>query len=76
MHSTKVISLVVTCVEYQSLAGDTRAVIIHGLHLNRVAGATCEGVKATGEVGGLAADIVMITVGCHCVLYSAQTGRP
>lgn len=70
------ILLVLTCVEYQSLAGDAGAVVVHGHYLNGVAVATCEGLKVTGEVRGLAADIAMITVGSHCVLYSTQTGRP
>lgn len=48
----------VTCSNHLSLAGDTRAVVIHGNYLNRVAVATCEGVEVTGDFRGLAADIV------------------
>lgn len=65
-----------TCVEQNSLARNTGAVIIHRRDLNAVQVATCEVVKATTEARGLTADVAVIAKGCHCVLDSTQTGRP
>ncbi len=65
-----------TRVEYQWLAGDTGAAVIHGQYVNSVAVTTCEVTEAAAEVRGLTADIAVTAVGCHCVLYSTSTGRP
>lgn len=66
----------ITCAEYQSLAGDTGAVLIHGHDLKSVEVTAHEWAKVTGEVRCLAGGIAMITAGCHCILHSTQTGSP
>lgn len=66
----------ITCAENQRLAGDTGAVLIHGHDLKSVEVTTREGAKVTGEVRCLAGGVAMIAVGCHCILYSTQTGSP
>lgn len=66
----------VTCIKHLNLAGDARAAVIHGGYLNSVAVAAREGVEVTGEVRGPAADAVLMTLCCHHVLFSTQTGRP
>lgn len=58
------------------MARDARAVVIHGNYMNSVVVPTCKGLEVTGEVRGLTADIVLITVCRHCVLHGTQTGRP
>lgn len=65
-----------TCVEQNSLARNTGAVIIHCHDLNAVEVPACEVVKVTAEARGLTADVAVITVGHHCVLDSTQTGSP
>lgn len=47
------------------MARNARAVVTHSHYVNHVAVTTNEVVKATAEVGGLAADVAMVTVGCH-----------
>lgn len=66
----------VTCIKHLNLAGGARAAAIHSDDLNSVAVAAREGVKVTGEVRGPAADIALMTLCCHRVPCSTQTGSP